>query len=166
MKLTKLFLFLASISALVISSDGSASAAAKTANLGVSVKVANNCIITAIDVGFPDYDPISTHASNPDNSTAGSVTITCNKGGAATLALDYGLNHSASQPRMKNGTDYLPYMLYSDPLWQTQWSGVARDVSGGTSQSAQVYTVYGQIPAAQPAVSGTYSDTVIATVNF
>jgi len=167
MKLTKLFLLLASISALVISSDGSASAATKTASLSVSVNVANNCIITALPVVFPDYDPIVTHASSPDNTSSGSVTITCNKGGATTIALDLGKNAaSGTQPYMKNGTDTLPYLLYSDSPGGTKWSGTTLDVSAGTSQLAQVHTVYGQIPAAQPASFGTYSDTVTATVDF
>jgi spore coat protein U-like protein len=168
MKLTKLFLFLASISALVISSDGAAVAASPaTANLGVSVNVKNNCTITTIAVGFPDYDPIVANASTPDDSTSGSVTITCTKGGGSSIALGYGLQPSpATQPRMTNGTDFLNYSLYSDNAGGTLWSGVTRTIAGAANQSAQLFPVYGRIPAAQLVSSGTYNDTVVATVNF
>jgi spore coat protein U-like protein len=67
---------------------------------------------------------------------------------------------------MKNGSDYLPYMLYSGSHGGTAWSGASLSVAGGMSQAAQVIPVYGRIPAAQPAIFGTYNDTVVATVNF
>lgn len=168
MKLTKLFLLLASISALVISSDTSVLAATSaSADLGVSVKVTNNCTITTIAVGFPDYDPIVANLSTPDDSTSGSVTITCNKGGGSSIALGYGLQPSpATQPRMTNGTDFLNYLLYSNSAGGTLWSGVTRTITGAPDQTARIFPVYGRIPAAQPASSGTYNDTVLATVNF
>jgi spore coat protein U-like protein len=133
----------------------------------VSVNVKNNCTITTLAVGFPDYDPIVTHASAPDDSTSGSVTITCTKGGGQSIALGYGLSASpATQPRMTNGTDFLNYSLYSDNSGGTLWSGVTRTIPGAANQSAQLFPVYGRIPAAQLVSSGTYSDTVVATVNF
>jgi spore coat protein U-like protein len=169
MKMTKLFLLLASIGVLAISSDGSAVAgsAVATPALQVSVVVSNNCIITTVPVVFPAYDPIVTHTvGNPDHSTSGSVTITCNKGGGTSIALGLGAQPNAGQPRMANGTDFLNYKLYSDSTWSSLWSGAALTIAGAASQAPQTFSVYGEIPGGQPAVTGTYSDTVVATVNF
>jgi len=169
MKFTKLCLFLASVGALAISTDRSALAgfAVATPALKVSVTVSNNCIISTVPVGFPAYDPIATHTTgNPDHSTSGSVTITCNKGGGTSIALGLGAQPNGSQPRMANGSDFLNYTLYSDPAWLSLWSGAARTIAGATSQAPQIFPVYGEIPGGQVAVTGTYSDTVVATVNF
>lgn len=165
MKLTKLFLLLASLCVMVVGSASSALAAGTNANLGVSVKVTNNCTITTVAVAFSDYDPIVTHLTTPDDSSTGSVTITCNKGGASSIALDLGSNKDTTQPRMTNGTDFLNYTLYSGSVGGTVWSGVSLPVTS-PSQTATAYTVYGRIPPGQPASSGTYNDTVLATVNF
>ena len=170
MRFTKLCLFLASMSALVISSDRGALATALNADpaLAVSVTVANNCLITTVAVGFPDYDPIVTHtAGHPDHSTSGSVKITCNKGAGTSIFLGFGSHASpADQPRMANGSDFLEYKLYSDATWNTLWSGATRSISPAPSNAEQTFVVYGEIPGGQPAVSGTYNDSVVATLNF
>jgi len=160
MKMTKLFLFLASISALVISSDGSALAAGSaTGSLGVSVTVNNNCTISTLPVTFGGYDPLSGTAAD---STGGSVTITCTKGATTTIGLDNGANASSGQRRMKDGTtDYLNYFLFSDTGRTTAWGNAA-----GPDKTARPYSVYGRITAGQDVPAGTYNDTVIATVNF
>ena len=81
MKLTKLFLLLASISALVISSASPAFADASK-SLSVKVTVKTTCTINAQDVLFPAYDPTGAAVTN----TQGSVTITCSKGSAPRSA--------------------------------------------------------------------------------
>jgi spore coat protein U-like protein len=170
MKLTKLFLLLASASALVISSDRSAFAANSAEfDLGVSATVVKSCSISTSPVTFSNYDPLQ---STTDDGTGGYVTVTCSKGSGTSVALDYGANTSGSgstQPRMKNGTaNYLNYKLYSDTLHQTLWSGtsVALTPASADTPTAQTLYVYGQIPATQNVPPGVYSDTVQATVNF
>ena len=168
MRMTKLFLLLASISALVISSDCAVMAAGSaTANLPVSVVVSNNCTITTAAVTFAGYDPLS--ATNTD-STGGSVTITCTKGATTSIGLDNGANASSGQRRMKDGTtDYLNYFLFSDAGRTTAWGNAAGSwvvPAAAPDKTPRPYTVYGRITAGQDVPSGTYNDTVVATVNF
>jgi spore coat protein U-like protein len=169
MKLSKLTLSLAVVGALLVRSHQPAQAATATANLAVSATIANNCTITTIAVGFPTYDPIVTHASTPDDSTTGSVTVTCTKGAAATIGLGLGANVSGTQMRMANGTNYLNYALYQDSghatVWGTSGAGLLSP-GAAPSKAPRTFQVYGRIPAAQDLPAGTYTDTVVATVNF
>lgn len=167
MRMTKLFLLLASISALVISSDGAALAGSANANLPVSVVVSNNCTITTAAVTFAGYDPLS--ATDAD-STGGSVTITCTKGATTSIGLDNGANASSGQRRMKDATtDYLNYFLFSDSGRTTTWGNAAGSwvvPPAAPDKTPRPYAVYGRITAGQDVPSGTYNDTVVATVNF
>jgi spore coat protein U-like protein len=170
MKTTKLTLCLAILGVILFSSDNrKARAATATANLAVSATISNNCSITTIAVGFPAYDPIVTHAATPDDSTTGSVTVTCTKGAVTTIGLGLGANVAGTQMRMVNGTNYLNYALYQDAghatVWGTAGAGLLTPVAA-PSKAPRTFPVYGRIPAAQDLPAGTYTDTVVATVNF
>jgi len=170
MKLPRLIVCLTAAGALLTRSQEPAQAATATANLSVSATISNNCTITTAAVGFPAYDPIATHATTPDDSTSGSVTITCTKGSAATIGLGLGANTSGSQMRMLNGSaNYLNYALYQDAgratVWGNSGAGLLSPVAA-PSKAPRTFTVYGRIPAGQDLPAGTYADTVVATVNF
>jgi len=170
MKLSKLVFCFIVAGALLTRSREPAQAATATANLSVSATINNNCTITTAAVGFPAYDPIVTHAAAPDDSTSGSVTITCTKGSATTIGLGLGANASGSQMRMLNGTtNFLNYALYQDSghatLWGNSGAGLLSPVAA-PSKAPRTFTVYGRIPAGQDLPAGTYTDTVVATVNF
>ena len=68
-------------------------AATATASLSVTATVANNCSISTTALAFGSYDPVTTHASAPLDST-GTVVISCTKGAAATIGLNTGSNAS------------------------------------------------------------------------
>ena len=166
---TKLFLGLVMSGAVVIGSARTLSAGSATANLSVSATVAANCTITTAPVAFPGYDPIVANAAANDDGT-GTVTITCTKGTAATIGLGLGANASGSVRRMKDATtNYLTYELYQDSgraaVWGTTGAGLLSPVAA-PSKAARPFTVYGRIPPAQDVPSGSYADTVVATVNF
>ena len=170
MKFTKLCLFLAAFGALVLSSHGGALAAGSaSANLGVSATVNNNCSITTVAVTFSPYDPLSGTA---DDTTGGSVTITCTKNSAPTIGLGLGLYASGAQANMSDGgspANLLMYALYKDAPGGAAWgnSGAALLTPVVTpSKAPRTFPVYGRIPAGQDVPSGTYNDTVVATVNF
>lgn len=170
MRFSKLLFVLTTIGVLVVGIHGTVSAASAQANLPISVTVASNCTITAIAVGFPNYDPIATHAATPDDSTSGSVTITCTKGATTTIGLSLGANFTGTQARMLNGAaNYLNYGLFQDAAHTTVWGNAAPNLftpPAAPSKAARTYTVNAQIPAAQDVPAGVYSDTVVATVNF
>jgi spore coat protein U-like protein len=72
---------------------------------------------------------------------------------------------------MKKGAESLTYNLYRDAAFATVWGD-----GSGTTGTYQIgnppnnlnvnLTVYGRVPALQDVSAGSYSDTVIATVNF
>jgi spore coat protein U-like protein len=171
MKSAKLISGLATLGVLLIGSSNSAQAAGSApANLAVSASINSNCTISTNAVGFPAYDPIVTHASAPDDSTSGSVVITCTKGAATTIGLGLGANASGTQMRMTDGSsNYLEYALYSNTGRSTVWGNAAPNLvtpAVAPDKNARTFTVYGRIPAAQDLPAGTYTDTVVATVNF
>ena len=170
MKLSRSVFCLLAAGTLLTRTREPAQAATATANLSVSATIANNCTITTAAVGFPAYDPIVTHSAAPDDSTSGSVTITCTKGSAATIGLGLGSNASGSQMRMLNGAaNFLNYALYQDAgrltVWGNSGAGLLSPVAA-PSKAPRTFTVYGRIPAGQDLPAGTYADTVTATVNF
>jgi len=161
-------LVLAMSGATLVGGDSLVVAATAAANLPVAVSVSANCTITTTAVSFvATYDPVSTHATNPDDGT-GTVTVTCTKGAGTTIDLSLGANASGTQPRMKGpgASDYLNYTLYSDANRSTVWSGASLTVGAAPSKAARPYTVYARIPGGQDIATGNYNDTVVATVNF
>jgi spore coat protein U-like protein len=169
MRISKLLFILATIGVLVVSSDSQVVAGSATANLSVTAAVGANCTISTAPVAFPAYDPVVANASTNDDGT-GSVIITCTRGSTATIGLGLGLNVSGSQMRMKDATtDYLNYALYQDSgratVWGNSGAGLLSPVAA-PDKNPRTFTVYGRIPSAQDVPAGSYTDTVVATVNF
>lgn len=127
-----------------------------------------NCSISAVGVAFGTYNVFS---ATPLDST-GSVTYSCtgivgasrinitlSRGGAATF-----------NPRqMKKVAETLNYNLYLDAARTTIWG----DTTSGTSRygpikpiASNTITIYGRIPISQDHTAGSYTDTVVATINF
>ena len=169
MRIGKPILVLTTIGVLVVSSDNPVVAGSATANLQVSTTVSANCTITTATVAFPAYDPIVTHSAANDDGT-GAVTITCTKGTAATIGLGLGSNALVNQRRMKDATtDYLNYALYLDAGRTTIWGTASPNLLtpvAAPDKNPRAFTVYGRIPSAQDVPAGSYTDTVVATVNF
>jgi spore coat protein U-like protein len=100
---------------------------------------------------------------------SGSFTVACTKNTSYTVSLGTGLNAAGSARRMSSGggtPDYLTYELFLDAARTTVWN--ATNMSSGTAASISpvTLTVYGRVPAAQNVGAGTYTDTVVSTVNF
>jgi spore coat protein U-like protein len=158
-------------------------AATATANLGVSATVTANCQISTTPVAFGNYDPVVANAATP-LAASGTVSITCTKGSVPTLALGLGANASGSTRQMAPGAgaDRLTYELYQPTsiapnaacaaaatpgqVWGT--SGAALFSPGApAAATARSFNVCGVVPPNQTGVGvGSYSDTVVATVNF
>lgn len=153
---------------------GTAYAATATSNLAVSASVTANCTIDASGgLAFGAYDPVVTNAST-DLTGSGTINTTCTNGAAATITLGQGANADAGSTdaapvrRMLSGTsDYLSYQLYTDSGYATVWGNTAGTGAAVTGTGAAVSTtVYGSVAAGQNVASGSYSDTVVATVTF
>ena len=129
----------------------------------------NNCTISTAALAFGSYDPVVAHASTNLDGT-GTVIVACTKGAAATVGLGLGSNASGSTRRMTDGSsNYLTYELYSDAgrttVWGNSGAGLYRRARRprrlrGISRSTAVS------PSNQDVPAGSYSDTVVATVNF
>lgn len=144
------------------------SAASTPANLAVSAAVAKNCTITTTPLAFGAYDPIVTNATAPLDGTGG-VVVTCPKGATATIGLGLGANASGAIRRMVLGTDFLTYELYKDVAGGAIWGDEGADLLSpvaAPSKAARTFTVYGRVAPGQDVAAGTFTDTVIATVNF
>jgi spore coat protein U-like protein len=164
MKLTKLFLFLASISALVISSDSSVLAAA-TGTFDVKTSVVASCNITLpASIVFAAYDPLS---ATPDDNTSQAMTIACSQGSVTHISLNYGSTVPLGPAAMGNGASgRLLYELHKDSLTGALWNGADLQTGTAPSTAARSFTIYGRIPALQDVPVGSYTDTVTATVLF
>ena len=144
-------------------------AASATANLNVSASVSAVCTISTAAVAFGAYDPVVTNAAAALNGT-GTVTVACTKGAAATIDLGNGSNLSGGSRRMTSGSDFLNYALYKDAartqVWGTGMAGGSTLAYNAASKASTNLTVYGTVPANQDVTVGSYSDTVVATINY
>jgi len=140
-----------------------------TANLSVSATVSKNCTITTAPVNFGAYDPVATNATAPLDGT-GTITVTCTKGAVATVGLNMGSNANSGARRMSAGSaGYLSYELYKDASHSTVWgdaTDTALDLPAEPNRNPRDFPVFGRVLAAQDASVGSYTDTVLATVNF
>jgi spore coat protein U-like protein len=140
----------------------------RTATLAVTAQVGNNCSITTTPLAFGAYDPVVANATAPLSGTGG-VVITCTKNAVTHIGLGLGANALATARRMILGTEFLTYELYQDAGYATVWGtvGAAMLTPGAApSKAARTFPVYGRVAAAQDVAAGSYTDSVIATVNF
>ena len=148
-----------------------AGAATATSSFNVSGNVTANCTISTTGISFT-YDPVGANASSNAAATGGTVTIACTKGSAPSIGLDPGLHAglaSAGPRAMRLGAtaNYLGYDIYW-PGTTTSWTTAAPYVpSAPASKAARTFNMDGAAIAGQDvAVGNTYTDTVVATVNY
>ena len=154
-------------------------AGAASTNLAVSASIGNNCTIATSPVAFGAYDPVVTNLTTPLDG-AGTVSITCTKGATTTVALGLGANATGTTRRMTDGAaDFLTYEAYQPPdttpgtgcsytsptVWGTSGANLFTPLAA-PNKSARVYNVCGRVTAGQDQPAGSYTDTVLATVNF
>ncbi len=156
---------------IVLLAAGPSFAGSATSNFSVTASVANNCTISTAAISFGAYDPLVANASAPLDST-GSVTITCTKGATTTIGLNTGANGanaSGTTRAMKSGSDYLSYEIYQDTGRTTVWGNSGGGLftpAAAPDKNPRTFTTYGRVPSAQDVPTGSYTDTVTATVNF
>jgi spore coat protein U-like protein len=157
----------------------------KTFNATASVSA--KCVMSNIgDLAFGAYDPVVTNASV---ALAGSTsfTLTCTRGATPAIELsvanaNYAQN-LAGKRAMNNGTNaagnYLSYDLFvpngvgdsstatpTIAYWGDATAGFSTFSPSVPSVAAQTITIFGAVPGGQDVNTGTYTDSVTATVNF
>ncbi|MEA5532365.1 spore coat U domain-containing protein [Dolichospermum sp. UHCC 0684] len=166
-------LALASALFVAVGSAAPSMAVAGTAdsNFQISASVNNNCTISTAALSFGAYNP------GTGTSVTGTVTTNCTAYALAVITLSPGYNSDIDNPaenrRLKNvdNANYLSYNLYKDNAKTAIWgsgSSTSTDtgitvIGNGADKST---TVYGEIPAGQNVPSGSYTDTVTATVTY
>jgi len=165
----RILIVLAGVAVVSTAAESRLSAQQTSTSLAVSASVTKNCTITTAPVNFGAYDPVAANAAAPLDGT-GTITVTCTRGAVSKVGLGTGSNAQGATRRMSQGAaEYLNYELYKDASHSTIWGDTdttALDVTAAPSQAPRTFTVYGQVAAAQDAVVGTYTDTVLATVVF
>ena len=126
--------------------------------------------VSTSPVAFGAYDVFS---GTPDDAI-GSVTFRCNgpAGAVVTIDLSSGGSGTYSPRRMtRAGVETLDYNLHLDATRTQIWG----DATGGTlhygptvspRNTDVLINIYGRIPTGQDKSAGTYTDTIVATINF
>jgi spore coat protein U-like protein len=150
-----------------------------TTNVSVTASIANTCTITNTAVALGVYDPVVTNAATPLDGS-GSVTITCTRGAVTSISLGLGTHATGTQRRMSDGVpDFMNYELYQPPsttpatacsyAGPTVWGTAGANLfvpAAAPSTAARSYNICGRIAGGQDLPSGSYTDLVVATVNF
>jgi len=130
---------------------------------------AASCTISTTSMAFGTYDVFSPS----DVTSTATITYRC-AGGAKDVFVTLSKGQSATfSPRtMKAGTNVLSYNLYQNASFSVIWG----DGTGGsqayvtlgkvTNNADFFVTIYGKVPALQDASAGSYTDTVVATIDF
>ncbi len=149
-------------------------AATATANLTVQITITASCTISATTLNFGTLAGTAVSASPTSAST--NVSVTCTNGSPYSIGMDNGANASGSQRRMKSGTNFLNYNLYTNAGLTNAWTTATSTTTCTTTNScflgtgngaAQSVPIYGQMPAVGSAPpAGTYSDTVTMTITY
>ena len=126
-------------------------------------QTAPGCGISASNLSFGNYTGAVLNAIT-------TLQVGCTSGTAYHVGLSAGLANGATVTtrQLQNGTHLLNYSLYSNSGRTTNWGNTSATnwVSGTGSGGTQNLTVYGQLPAGQPTMSGTYTDTITASVTY
>ena len=146
-------------------------AASKSQNMPVQALVNANCNFTSSNtMNFVSYDPVGVNATTPLGGTV-VVDVRCTKGATIQIGIDTGSHSGAvvgSSRAMQFGTDHLGYDFYRDAAYATLWTNSAPGWYSFVSPSnaPNPITVYGRVPGGQDVPAGTYTDTVVVTVNY
>ncbi|PHP64584.1 hypothetical protein CSC94_23605 [Zhengella mangrovi] len=129
----------------------------------VDFTVLASCSVSATNIDFG-----TTAIINGNIDTTSSINTQCSNGTPFAIFLDNGLTGTSPADRkMTNGADVVTYGLYQDSSRSTLWGNtIGSAVSGTGNGSFQEFTVYGRVPAQSTPPAGTYTDTVIVTVEY
>lgn len=148
---------------------GTAFATTTSTTFEVTATVVDGCVISATNHDFGVYTP-----SSPADNINGvnTITATCTMSTLYDIGLDAGTGTGATAASRKmtrvGGTETLEYSLYhtADRL-VVLGNTLGADVISGVGTGVAVdHTVFGTIPAGQNVPSGSYTDTITATIDF
>jgi len=121
------------------------------------------CTVSTTGVAFGAYD--SFHGSG--KLSTGTIGVSCDVIATYAIGMSAGVAGTFNRA-MAFGANRLGYNLFTDAtrtvIWGDSSAGTAKVGSSGTTGS--VHNVYGRIPARQVVPAGSYTDSIIVTVDF
>jgi spore coat protein U-like protein len=132
----------------------------------VSATVQARCTVSATDLNFGTAGVIAS-AYDAQNT----ISVVCTRGAPYQIALGAGLNDGGlgvDARKMKAGSATIAYQLYRDASRTLVWGNTLNtDTKGGSGDgSTQNHTVFGRVPAQTTPAPGTYSDTIVVTIEY
>jgi len=124
-----------------------------------------NCSITGADsLSFGSYNPLD----SSDNISQSNITIDCSGRRSFTVKLSTGSSADYSQRKLYNNSNPLNYNIYLDTGFTSIWGDGTNNTNfySNTNRGTDVIIAYGKIPAQQNISQGTYSDSIIVTLEF
>ncbi|PWW04404.1 spore coat protein U-like protein [Hoeflea marina] len=164
----KYFIASTVLSAATILSATSVFAQTATDNMAVSMTVAAECTIAAEALPFGTVGIV-----DADIDVDTSVTVQCTAGSDYVISFGDGLGATATTAarELTNTTtaDFATYSLYQDDLRTVVWgseAGVDTPAASVATGVDEIIPVYGRVDGGQNVPTGTYEDTVVATITY
>ena len=126
--------------------------------------VAAFCEVSATDL---DFGTVGLLTGPVDAS--GSIQVRCTRDTTYQISLSGGQANATSpdQRRMRNGAYSVRYGIYRDSARTLGWGDQpGNTVSGVGTGNVQVYTTHGRVFAQPTPPAGTYTDTIVVTVDY
>ncbi|MEI7455176.1 MAG: spore coat protein U domain-containing protein [Nitrosomonadales bacterium] len=144
-------------------------AATLTATLTNTTTVSSSCAMAA--GGGLAFGAYTSNQVVPLNAST-TVIANCSLNTPYSISLDGGLHTGAAYANVRalaSGALALAYVIKMDSQVGLGWGN--NDIHGGVKMGTgtgvdQTYTVAGSVSPSQPASSGTYTDTVVATITY
>jgi spore coat protein U-like protein len=142
-------------------------AATATTTFQVTADVQNNCTVSAAPMPFGNY----TVFGKLEFAINGDILVVCSSGLNYAIGLNAGLGPGATvttRAMIGPGSAALSYGLFQDASFAVNWGNTpGTDTVSRTGNGGQQHiVVFGVIPLGQFVASGTYADTITATVTF
>ncbi len=144
--------------------SSSASAAQVTSNFNVAAQITGTCTLTSaatLDFGT------QVSASSQINQTQ-DLSVDCTSGVDYLIGMDLGGNASGSVRRMASGGNFLNYEVFTDAARTLPYSAIngVNNGQGTGTGSAVNFPVYGAILSQSTPPVGTYTDTLVVTLQY
>jgi spore coat protein U-like protein len=148
--------------------SGAATAAQVSDNLAVTADITGTCTITsAATLAF------GTNTSTGSNIDAQqNISVNCTSGVDYTIGMNNGANALGLVRRMASGGNFMTYDVYTAatrlPAESVSAVGTAAPANfiGTGTGGAQTITVFGRVPSQSTPPVGTYTDTLVVTLQY
>lgn len=135
-------------------------------DFGVHANVTPSC---EVDPASLDFGSLPHHVTSPVDATT-RLYVRCTKDTSFSISLGYGRSSGVTDPehrKMQSSLGRLDYGLYQDRNRTVPWGKQPGSRMSSTGiGNTQTFTVYGRVHPGQSLPAGTYSDTVVVTVNY